>query len=699
MVLARMVRGAWGALSRAEPLSAEEQDRQARSLLQAMRLPEKVAQMSGDVPRIPGTLQMVLRYNGSPLPAGENRRLGIPGIRFSDGPRGVVMYHSTCFPVSMARGASWDVKLEERIGEAIGVEVRAQGGNFFAGVCINVLRHPAWGRAQETYGEDPYHLGEMGAALLRGVQRHAMGCIKHYVCNSIEDSRFTVDVAADERTLREVYLRQFRRCVEEGAAAVMSAYNKVNGEYCGHNRRILTDILKQEWGFAGFVISDFVFGIRDGEAAASAGLDVEMPFTRHYGRRLVRLVGSGRVPEAAVDAAVLRILRQKLRFSSVGEPDRYTRAAVAGPAHRKLAREAAVKSMVLLQNDGSLLPFSSHLVGTIAVFGTLATTANLGDHGSSRVRPPEVVTPFSGITSACGDRCRVVYESGKDLERARAAAAAADVAVVVVGYTHADEGEAMLGRGGDRGSLELSAHDELLIRLVGTTNRRTVVVVEAGSAVIMERWKKEVSAILFAFYPGMEGGNALADILFGSVSPSGKLPFAVPAVADHLPFFDPKAARIRYDRFHGYRLLDRQGVEPAFPFGFGLSYTRFAYGKPVVAAKSVEGETIDVTVPVTNTGTTAADEVVQAYVKRPEAVPDSPQKELVAFARVHLEPEETRQVPLCIRTRDLQWYAEEQGDWVLEPGSYRILVGPSSRTRDLVSVEVVVKREVQWRST
>jgi beta-glucosidase len=257
----------------------------------------------------------------------------------------------------------------------------------------------------------------------------------------------------------------------------------------------------------------------------------------------------------------------------------------------------------------------------------------------------------------------------------------------------------MLGRGGDRQSLELSAHDELLIRLVGTTNRRTVVVVEAGSAVIMERWKKEVSSILLAFYAGMEGGTALADILFGAVSPSGKLPFAIPAVADQLPFFDSKAPRIRYDRFHGYRLLDRRGVEPAFAFGFGLSYTRFAYGKPGAAARSVEGETVDVTVPVTNTGTAAAEEVVQAYVKRPESVPNAPQKELVAFARVHLEPDESRHVPLSIRTRDLQWYAEETSEWVLEPGSYEILVGPSSRARDLRAVELVVRKETPWRNT
>ncbi len=235
-----MVEPEWGSLTGTESLSSDEIDSIARQVLAKMTLREKIGQMSADTPLLSGGIKMARAYNTEPLPAGENLRLGIPGIRFSDGPRGVVMYHSTCFPVSMARGASWDTDLEERIGDAIGVEARSQGANFFGGVCINLLRHPAWGRAQETYGEDPYHLGEMGAALVRGVQRHIMACIKHFAANSIERARFKVNVRASERVLREVYLPHFKRCVDEGAASVMSAYNKVNGEYCGHNHRLLT---------------------------------------------------------------------------------------------------------------------------------------------------------------------------------------------------------------------------------------------------------------------------------------------------------------------------------------------------------------------------------------------------------------------------------------------------------------------------
>jgi beta-glucosidase len=396
--MVKLVQPEWGSLAGEGALTPAEIDGKARALLAQLTLREKIKQMSGDIPFLTGGPAMARAYNTEPIPAGENLRLGIPGIRFSDGPRGVVMYHSTCFPVSMARGASWDVGLEQRIGDAIGVEARAQGANFFGGVCINLLRHPAWGRAQETYGEDPHHLGEMGAALVRGVQRHIMACVKHYACNSIERARFKVNVKADERTLHEVYLPHFKRCVEAGAASVMSAYNKLNGDYCGHNRRLLTGILKEEWGFEGFVVSDFIFGVRDGKAAALAGLDIEMPFTMHYGRKLERLVRQGLVPEALIDAAVLRILRQKLRFSRIGEPGRYRKEVIAGPEHRALAREAAEKSAVLLKNDPvegtPLLPVGAE-IRRIALLGKLADTPNTGDGGSSMVRPPQVITPLA----------------------------------------------------------------------------------------------------------------------------------------------------------------------------------------------------------------------------------------------------------------------------------------------------------------
>ncbi len=291
------------------------------------RVHDAVAQMSeeerlwcldGDNPFWAGVADLATGgYHRSPFPAARVERLGLPGFSFSDGPRGVVVNRATCFPVSMARGATWDTDLEERIGEAIGGELRAVGADLFGGVCVNVLRHPAWGRSQETYGEDPHHVGELGAALVRGVQRHAMACVKHFACNSIENSRFSVDITVDEAALHEIYLPHFHRIVDEGVAAVMSAYNSVNGEWCGQNRTLLTDVLRDEWGFRGFVISDWIFGIRDAGSSVVAGLDVEMPFRMVRATGLREAIEAGKVTWADVDRSVERVVATRMRFDEV----------------------------------------------------------------------------------------------------------------------------------------------------------------------------------------------------------------------------------------------------------------------------------------------------------------------------------------------------------------------------------------------
>ncbi len=683
----------WGALAVTEPLTLEQIEAKAHHLLAQMSLEEKVAQMSGDATLLSGMLEMMRGYNTRPIRAGENRRLGIPGIRFSDGPRGVVMYHSTCFPVSMARGATWDTDLEARVGDAIGVEARSQGANFYGGVCINLLRHPAWGRAQETYGEDPHHLGEMGAALVRGVQRHVMACVKHYALNSIENTRFKVDVRVDERTLREVYLPHFKRCLDEGAAAVMSAYNKVNGVYCGHHAHLLRDILKREWNFTGFVMSDFVFGIRDAKAAATGGLDIEMPFRWRYAARLKRLVEQGEAPESDMDEAVLRILRQKIRFAQVGEAGRYGPQAVVSDEHRALAREVAQKSIVLLKNDAvngrPVLPIDPAQVKRLAILGSLATARNIGDHGSSMVRPPHVVTPLQGIQAAVGRTVEVVFHNGRNMASAAQAARAADIAIIIAGYTHREEGENIGYQlaGGDRASLTLSRHDEALIQAVGAAQANTVVVLIGGSALITEAWRNQVPAILMAWYPGMEGGHAIADVVFGKVNPSGKLPCVFPKSEKHLPFFDRHAESIEYGYYHGYRLMDKEGYEPAFPFGFGLSYTTFEYRNLRLDQTEVAADgTLRGSVEITNTGSRAGDEVAQLYVGYEGAQVDRPVKDLKGFARVHLEPGETKRVELTLPVQRLAYYDEAQARWIIEPITYRVHVGPSSRI-DVLLVE------------
>jgi beta-glucosidase len=683
-------------------LPNQEIENAAQEYLAQMSLEQKINQMTADSSLLSFYFGVVTRgYNRTPYHAGQDRKLGIPAISFSDGPRGVVMYNSTCFPVSMGRGASWDTDLEERIGDAIGIEARAQGANFFGGVCINLLRHPAWGRAQETYGEDPFLLGEMGAALTRGVQRHIMACAKHFALNSIENARFKVDVRVDERTLREVYLPHFRRVVTEGVASIMSAYNKVNGEWCGHHASLLRNILKEEWGFEGFVISDFLFGVRDAKAAVLGGMDIEMPAKKHFHKKLASLVQNRQVPEDILDEAVLRILRTKLRFAAIGKPQHYTPQSVVSDKHTKLAREAAQKSIVLLKNEPvftePLLPLDKGALKSIAVIGQLAKTKNTGDHGSSQVRPPDVVTPLDGIRAALPSGIRIRSYTGRRVETAARAARNAEVAVIIAGYRHNDEGEYMseqfewLYGGGDRVSLTLSAHQETLIKTVAAVNPRTIVVLIGGSAVITENWRQEVPAILVAWYPGMEGGHAIADVLFGSFNPGGKLPCSFPTSADHLPFFDRDTEAIHYDYFHGYWILDKDGHQAAFPFGFGLSYTSFAFNDLTVDKTTLSTQdTLHANVAVTNTGERLGAEVVQLYVGYPQAQIVRPVRQLKAFKRIVLTPGETQNVTLDLKISQLAYYETSQKEWIVPAEKYTISVGSSSRVQDLLSTTIEV---------
>lgn len=706
---------AFGALETPASLTPAEIDARARALLNQLTLEEKLGLRDGDTRFWPGLAEMMSPggYASRPWVAGAVPRLGLPGIRFVDGPRGIIMKGATTFPVSMARGAAWDPELEERVGDAIGRELRALGGNFFGGVCINLLRHPAWGRAQETYGEDPRHLGALGAALARGVQKHVMACVKHYALNSMENARFRVDVTIGERALHEVYLPHFRAVVAVGVAAVMSAYNSVNGEWCGENRVLLTDILKREWGFEGFVITDFIFGLRDAVKAAAAGQDIEMPFEMHSARTVGPAVQSGVLPLSRIEDADLRILRQQVRFASGRDPAAYSAAVVGCAEHRRLAREVAAKSIVLLRNEGGTLPLTG---SRIALIGRLAAQPNTGDGGSSNTQPAYVVTPLQGLRAALGEAA-VAFDDGADSGRAAAVAAGADAAVVVVGYTHADEGEYIppdmipmfapsfpppspsekaiaerivqgtgsqeggFSPGGDRERLTLHPDDERLILSVARANPRTVVVLMVGSAVITEAWREAVPGILVLWYPGMEGGHALADVLLGRINPGGRLPCTFPRRAADLPVFERDATRITYDLWHGYRKLARDGHPAAFPFGYGLSYTTFAHGslrleKTVV---SPDGR-VRATLEVSNRGARAGDEVVQLYVGYPASSVERSARELKAFARVSLAPGETRPVTLEFAVADLAYYA---GGWQIERTEYEVIVAPHAEAPGL----------------
>jgi beta-glucosidase len=696
----------------------------ARELLAQLEPAEKLSLLDGDQPFWPGMPQMMGEgYNLEPIVAGAVARLGVPGIRFSDGPRGAVIGHSTAFPVPMARGATWDPELEERVGAAIGAEIRAQGGNFFGGVCINLPRHPAWGRAQETYGEEPVLLGAMGSALARGTQRHVMACVKHYAANSMENARFTVDVQLDEHALHEVYLPHFRQVIEAGVAAVMSAYNSVNGEWCGQNPVLLTDILRSEWGFDGFVMSDFIWGLRDPVGSLPAGLDIEMPFAQQRARALPQALAAQAALWSDVDVAALRILATQVRFAAAIAPDAPGPEVVVSTEHRALAREVASRSMVLLRNEPvagrTVLPLAAGSLSRLAVLGRLADVANTGDHGSSDVRAPQVSTPLAGLRAALPE-VEISHLDGAEVEAAAAAAAEADVAVVVVGYTAEDEGEYVgffspdlavlyppspdpnaldeLARvwdsgpqaiGGDRGSLSLHPHDVDLIRSVAAANPRTIVVVVTGSAVVMEDWRHDVPAVLISWYAGMEGGPALADVLLGLVEPGGRLPFVIARDEKHYPEFDRNATTITYDRWHGQRLLDRDGVAPAYPLGFGLSYTTFAIS---AAAARLQPELglLEVSAQVHNRGDRPGGHVVQVYASRPASGYSGTERVLLDFARVEVAAGGSREVnfstPLIrLSTR------QGPGQWAVPPGEYRIEVASYAGDPDAGSIDVLVQ--------
>tara|TARA_R100000365_G_C2748634_1_gene80899 strand:- start:10473 stop:12644 length:2172 start_codon:yes stop_codon:yes gene_type:complete len=674
------------------------------AILMALSLEEKVAMMSGS-----GFYRIhteAKQWGAMPYPAGgANERLGIEGLKFSDGPRGVIVGHSTCFPCSMARGATFDRDLEWQVGEAMAKEARAQNVNLLGQVCINLLRHPGWGRAQETYGEDSYHLGEMGSALSQGTQHHnVISTVKHFAVNSIENTRFNLNVEIDERTLREVYLPHFRKVIESGCLSVMSAYNKVNGTYCGQNKYLLTDILRNEWGFKGFVHSDWVLGVYSPHGA-EAGLDIENPEPAWYGEKLIHAVKEGKISEAVVDTAILRILTilQKVMLDKDPQPD-YPMEAVAGATHTDLARKVAEQSAVLLWNR-DVLPLAKSKTKRLGVFGRLATLENTGDKGSSRVASPYVVTPLKGLESYLGKNA-VVY-AGDELapDIAGHAAREFDAAIVVVGYTSAEEGEYIpsdinLGQddipenlssildgarqrgdgtaiGGDRVSLSLPPAQIELIKCIARENPNTIVVIIAGSAVMVEEWIHAAPAALQTFYSGMEGGSALPRLLFGDVSPCGRLPFTVAKDQTHYPLFDPSSNHTEYGYWHGYALFDQEDTEPRFPFGHGLSYSQFDYTN-IRAMRTPDGG-LEVSVTVQNIGTAEAIDTPQLYVSWPACTVIRPHKSLRGFSRVKLGAGQKTETAFYVAPRDLAWFDVVSRNWRIDSGHYGITVARSAR--------------------
>lgn len=639
--------------------------------------------------------------------AGRIDRVGIPGVRFTDGPRGVTVGEATSFPVAIARAATWDVDIERRVAAAIGAEARAIGANFWGGLCVNVAPSPGWGRTQESYGEDPHLIGEMAAGAIEGARPWVITSVKHFALNSMEEARFYVDVRTDDDVLHERYLPHFRRAVEAGVDSVMSAYNSVNGQWAGQNPALLTDILRGHWGFTGFVHTDWVWGLRDPVQSVTAGQDLEMPFRQQRARALPDALRSGTLARTDLLTAARRLVETQIRFAVRAEPTPPAQV-VAGAEHRVLASEVAHRATVLLRNetaDGTpLLPLAEAHLTRVAVLGRLADQPNLGDVGSSNATPPESVSILAGLRERLGDR---VISGDADAAPQAAADLArdCDAAVVVVGLTPADEGESLIALesealkllggpmtwkpaaklvagvlkvvqrrqalGGDRRDLGLHAGDIALIQAVAAANPRIIVVVIGGGTVIAEPWDRDVAALLMAWYPGMEGGRAIADVILGDAEPAGRMPVATPQEKAHVPQVDWRARSVTYSRWWGQRKLDYDGISAAYPLGFGLGYTTFTITDLSVSAPV--GESLEVSVTVSNTGSRDGRHVVQVYAVK--TIDQRPVRHLVGFSSVPVPAGQQRQVSVTCSTRPLQrWTADgfvlDAGEITVEAGGY-----------------------------
>ncbi|KAH7378566.1 glycoside hydrolase superfamily [Cadophora sp. MPI-SDFR-AT-0126] len=651
--------------------AGESVHKAAKALLDQLSEQEKLSLLQGNPSFWEGFSGLFAGvYTKNPYSHSEIKRLGIPGVQYCDGPRGVNIHQGTVFPCSMARGATWDPALEEKVALAIGREARAYGANTVGSVCINLPRHPAWGRVQETYSEDPLLLGQFGVAHVHGLQKNVMACVKHFALNSMETARFRVNVSIDDAALHEVFLPHFKRCVEAGAFSVMTAYNSVNGEWAGESQALILDILRKKWHYDGIIITDWLFGLRDGVKSVKADLDIEAPFRNRRHASLEPALVSGEISWSDIDRIGMRIIRNQLKFYATRSTVEPTKDVVCSKEHRGLAKMTATRAIVLLKNgqiDGKpLLPLSSDLK-SCAVIGRHANSALTGDRASSWVHCPEIIPPYQGIKEQLpGASIRL---SASDNEQdAVTIAKNSEVAIVIVGYDGNDEGEflkpslefdaealALLpktddspeakivqaGRakaaaaenrpnpgtarrpeddlasrptGGDRTSVRLRPEDVRLIRAVTAANPRTVVSMVTAGAIIIEEWHHLTPSILVSWYNGCENGRALADILVGNANPSGRLPWSMPRTEAHLPPFDADVNEVTYDKWFGQRMLDKMGVQASYPLGYGLSYTRFELeGAKLNKVQQDKISDITVTVAVKNTGSISGWCVVQIY--------------------------------------------------------------------------------------
>jgi beta-glucosidase len=629
-------------------------------------------------------------------------RLGIPSIMVTDGPHGLRKQKmgadhlglfdsvpATCFPSAVGLASTWNKELIHEVGVALGQECQAEDVAVLLGPGANIKRSPLCGRNFEYFSEDPFLSSEMAASHIKGVQSEGVGTsLKHFAANNQEHRRMSTNAIVDERTLREIYLASFENAVKKAQPwTVMSAYNKVNGDFASENITMLTDILRDEWGFEGFVVSDWG-AVNERVDGLVAGLELEMPSSNGIGeKKIIDAVKNGKLSEEKLDQAVERILR----IIQMSVENKQENAAYDKEQHHALARKAASESMVLLKNEDNILPLKKE--GNISIIGSFAKKPRYQGGGSSHINPTKLENIYEEIVKTVGQNVNVLYAEGyhleKDLideqliEEAKKTAAKSDVTLLFVGLPDRYESE-----GYDREHLNIPENHRLLVEAVAEVQKNIVVVLSNGAPVVMP-WLDKVKGLLEGYLGGQALGGAIADILFGEVNPSGKLAETFPVKLSDNPSylnFPGERDKVEYKEgiFVGYRNYDTKQIEPLFPFGYGLSYTTFEYKNLVIDKKEIKDtETVTVTVNVKNTGKMPGKEIIQLYVKDIESSVARPEKELKGFGKVSLLPGEDKTISFTLDKRSFAYYNTDLKDWHVESGEFEILIGKSSREIEL----------------
>ncbi|BBI32412.1 glycoside hydrolase family 3 C-terminal domain-containing protein [Cohnella abietis] len=643
-------------------------------------------------------------------------RLGIPSVMVTDGPHGLRKQRassdhlglfdsvpSTCFPSAAGVASSWNRQLIQRMGEALGRECQAENVAVLLGPGANIKRSPLCGRNFEYFSEDPFLSSEMAANHIIGVQSQGVGTsLKHFAANNQEHRRMTSDSIVDERTLREIYLASFEGAVKQAQPwTVMCAYNKVNGEFASENETLLTDILKNEWGHEGFVVSDWG-AVNDRAKGLAAGLELEMPASYGEGdKQIIEAVRSGQLAEKKIDEAVERLLSVVFKSVDSRRPD----IVFDIEEHHQLAREVARESMVLLKNQDNILPLAKG--GKIAVIGAMAKEPRYQGSGSSQIKPTRLEDISEELAKSAGEGAELLYAKGYNLDaeeldadltaEAVRVASTANVVVVFAGLPKRYESE-----GFDRQHLRIPANQVALIEAVAAAQPNVVVVLSNGAPVEMP-WLSSIKGVLEAYLGGQALGGAIADLLFGDANPSGRLAETFPVKLSDNPSylsFPGEGNKVEYGEgiFVGYRYYEKKGLAPLFPFGHGLSYTTFSYADLTIDKKTLKDtESLKVSVRVTNTGLRAGLEVVQLYVRDVESSVIRPNKELKGFDKVELEPGESKTVTFKLDKRSFAYYDVEVSEWTVETGNFELMLGRSSQ--DIILSETVTVQSTAVRKT